>query len=185
MQDFQDVYIDRIDIKAALTGSLPNDSPLLEELGIDFSTIKTEIQLIFNPKKTFEHSDITGPLISTILYSVFLFAQGKFHFGYVYFITLSSNFLLYFLVNVLKPNGKNADFLFCFSVFGYSFVPIVFYSLFAIFFKYKVVGIFCVIWSVFIASNVFCKTLEMENMRCIIGYPIMLIYVCYLLMIIF
>lgn len=185
MQDFRDVYIDRLDIKSALTGSLPGDKPLLEELGINFQTIKTELKLLLNPEKDFDHSDVTGPIIFTVLYSLLLFFSGKMHFGYVYFITLTSNFLLYFLVNVLKASSNSADFVFCFSVFGYSFVPIVVHAFISLIYKSKILGALSVAWSVYIASNVFCKKLEMERMRWIVGYPIMLVYVCYLLMTIY
>ncbi|EJW04605.1 hypothetical protein EDEG_01189 [Edhazardia aedis USNM 41457] len=187
MNDFQDVYIDRIDIKSALTGRLPNDPPLLQELGIDFTAIKNETKLILNPNANFEKSDITGPLIFMFFYALCLFANGKMHFGYVYFITLSSNLLIYFLLNVIKTTQKGVEFVKCFSILGYSFVPVMGFAFINIIlapFKY-ILGIFAAFWSCYVASIVFCRYLEMEDKKFIIGYPILLVYICYVLLVVF
>lgn len=185
MNDFQDVYIDRIDIKSALSGTLPTDPPLLEELGINFRTIRQESTLIFKPTLKIENSDITGPIIIVLLYSLLLLLNGKVHFGYVYFVTLASNLLIYFLLNVLKEINKDVTLQIIFSVLGYSFVPLVLYSFFRLFFRVDFVGYLCVLWSSYVASVVFCRYLEMERLVFVVGWPILLVYVCFLLLIIF
>lgn len=183
MQDFQDVYIDRIDLKAAFTGSIPGDPPLLTELGINFSTILQELKLIFNPTATFKATDLTGPFIFIGLYAFALLFKGKIHFGYVYMITILSCILLYFILNVTKETDREIDVARCFSVFGYAFAPIVGYAYLSCFYEMKLVGYFCFAWSVTVATTVFCKYLEMEGKFGIVGYPLCMIYLCYLYMI--
>ncbi|KAM0687690.1 Protein yipf4 [Conglomerata obtusa] len=185
MSEYKEVYIDRIDLKAALTGSTYTDPPLLTELGIDFSLIKKESLLVFKPR-AIEQCDITGPIIITFLYALSLLCNGKIHFGYVYFLTLSSNLLIYFLLNAIKSTQKCVDLARCFSVLGYSFLPVVVFAFLHAFCGYlKYVGFVCAGWSCYVASIVFCRYLEMEEMFFLIGYPILLMYMCYVFLIIF
>lgn len=183
--EFQEVYIDRIDLKSALTGSSFTDPPLLQELGIDFSQIKKECLLVVNPRQL-DQCDITGPIIIVFLYAFSLLLNGKMHFGYVYFLTLASNLLIYFLLNAMKNTQKSVDFIRVFSTLGYCFTPVVFFSFFHSICKYfYFLGFLCSFWSCAVASLIFCKYLEMEESIFIIGYPIFLIYTCYVFLVVF
>ncbi|KAM0674984.1 hypothetical protein GVAV_001323 [Gurleya vavrai] len=184
MSDYQEVYLDRIDIKAALTGSTYTDPPLLQELGIDFSLIRNEAFLIFKPR-VIEQCDITGPLLITFLYAIALLLNGKIHFGYVYFLTLVFNLLICFLLNVIKTSQKKIDLIMCFSILGYSFTPIVGFSfIYAMCGIIKYFGYLCALWSSYIGAIVFCKSLELEDNFYIVGYPILLFNLCFVVWII-
>lgn len=183
MHDFQEIYIDRIDLKGAFTGTIPGDTPLLQELGINFSTILQELKLIFKPTASFSALDLTGPFIFIALYAFALLLKGKIHFGYVYIITILSCSLLYFVLNVTKDTQREVDMARCFSVFGYAFVPIVGYAFLSVVFELRLLGYACTAWSVAVSTTVFCRYLEMEGKCGIVGYPLGMIYLSYLFMI--
>ncbi|KAF7683791.1 Protein transport protein yip1 [Astathelohania contejeani] len=184
-----------VDIKGAFLGSLPDDPPLLEELGISLETIKKESMLVFNvfkPNANYAYldtPDISGPILFILIYSFLLLMNGKAHFGYIYFITLCSTFFIYFLLNVMSTHPM--DLIKCYSVLGYSILPIVIFALVNLCTKWMgvsfrlVLGIGFSLWSSVAASFVFTEYLYMKNERFLIGYPIFLVYLCYSLMVIF
>lgn len=197
--DFEDTkenYVDRIDFKRAIQGSLPDEPPLLQELGINFNTIKKESLMIFKVfksqdiKVTFiDDADMSGPIIFILLYTLCLFINCKVHFGYVYLISLVSVTSIYFLLNVIDTTPIGL--LQCCSVIGYSFVPMVIFSFLNIFLNWTnstikaSLGILCSLWSSYIATVVFVKYLAMTNKDWVVWYPIMLIYGCFALLVVF
>ncbi|EPR78177.1 Membrane protein with Yip1 domain protein, partial [Spraguea lophii 42_110] len=116
-------------IKDILTGYIPGDTPLLEELGINFNTIKREINLfskiIFSSnstKKDFFYTenntydtndyilsdiDLSGPLLFIIIYSILLYINNSRNMNYIYFISISSISFIYFILNVLSNRSIN------------------------------------------------------------------------------
>jgi protein YIPF5/7 len=196
-EEFKDVYyIDKINIRSALTGSLPEDPPLLSELGIDFSTIKKESHLIFKvlQRSTVDFSfirnaDLSGPVIFIILYTISLVINRKVHFGYIYFISLVTSLSTYFLLNVIDL--KYIGLLECCSVLGYSLLPVVFFSFLNLLLSRTGLGIrvCCGLlfagWSSYTASVVFCQYLSLTNKQMILGYPLLLAYVCFTMIVLF
>ncbi|RVD90587.1 Rab GTPase-interacting Golgi membrane protein [Tubulinosema ratisbonensis] len=189
LSGYEDVYIEKIDYKGAFIGSLPGDTPLLDELGINFDTIKQESKVIvevFTKKSiTFncKTADCAGPLLFYLMYSIFLMGNGKVHFGYIYFLSLISNLFIYFLLNVLGE--KSINIFETFSGLGYSQLPVTIFSLTNLVFKYfsvhvrLVIGTLFAIWSSVTGTSIFVKFLELDKLYIIIGYPLFLIYFCY------
>lgn len=190
----RDGYTGKVDIKAAMAGSIPGDRPLTEELGIDLHAIKTESLL---PVKVLQNSediarvstDLTGPILILIMLTFTLVVQGKLHFGYIYLISLSSSFLIYVLLNLLNP--KPVSFMLCCNIMGYSLTPVVVFSIVNILLVWTgtgvrvFIGIFMSLWSAYTASAVFCRHLETSDKLVVVGYPLFLAYACFVIMIIF
>lgn len=189
-------YTSRLDLKSAFLGRLPGDGPLLEELGIDFSTIKKESRLIFGvfQKKHVDFSfvknaDLSGPIVFIGLYTLGLILNYKIHFGYIYFISLLTALSMYFLLNVLDT--KHIGFLECCSVLGYSFLPVVFFSFINVLMGRIGIGfkVFCglgfALWSSYTASVVFCRYLSLSNKRVVVGYPLLLGYAGFVMVVLF
>jgi hypothetical protein len=196
LNDFQDVYIGKVSVKNALTGWVPGDPPLLDELGINFNTIKKESTLILRIFRRsqinysfLENADLTGPILFTFLFSLFLLLNGKIHFGYVYFISITSTFFIYFLLNVM--GDRSIDMIKCCSVMGYSLLPIVGFALTNIFcgwinLSFKLAtGCLVSIWAASVSSIVFVNYLEMGKKIVLVGYPLLMVYTCFTLLVIF
>lgn len=195
LSGYEDIYTEKIDYKAAFLGNLPGDTSLLDELGINFGTIKQESRVVLdvflNKANTFncKTADCVGPLLFYIVYSLFLMINGKMHFGYIYFLSLVSNMFIYFLLNVLGE--RNINLLETFSCLGYSQLPITIFSFVNLFLKYfsvklrLIIGAVFAIWSSLIGTSIFVKFLELDKLYAIIGYPLFLIYFCFVLIVIF
>jgi protein YIPF5/7 len=195
-EEFKTVHADKIDVRAAFTGGLPEDPPLLSELGIDFSTIKKESRLIFKVLQRspvdfsfVRNADMSGPIIFIILYTVSLVANYKVHFGYIYFVSLLTSLSTYFLLNVIDL--KYIGLLECCSVLGYSLLPVVFFSFLSIFINRMnmsvkiLIGVLFAGWSSYTAAAVFCQYLSLVNKRIILMYPLLLAYICFTMIVLF
>ncbi|ELA41063.1 uncharacterized protein VICG_01856 [Vittaforma corneae ATCC 50505] len=198
MDDFEDElkeqYTGRIDIKGALSGSFPGEKSLLEELSIDLNMIKTESLL---PLKVLKHnttevnvsSDVTGPIIILVVFTLSLVIQGKLHFGYIYLISLTSSFLMFILLNLLTSKG--VDYSICCNIMGYSMTPIVAFSLGSMvlvwtgMFIKSILGIGMSAWSAYTASKVVCTHLSLVEKMVVVGYPLFLAYMCFMMMVLF
>lgn len=188
-------YPPQISIKSALLGTLPTDPPLLKELGIDFTTIKKESNLIFKINGNINYdfiknADITGPIIFILLYSFFLLINCKIHFGYVYIISLFSIFMTYFLLNVVC---NEINVLEVCSVMGYSFIPVMMFSLIGVllsFFNVNFVvkvglGLISGGWAAYTGSKTFIMYLGVRGKVFVVGYPLFICYLCYSMIVIF
>lgn len=195
-EEQKEAYVDKIDIKKALMGTLTDDKPLLEELGINLNVIKKESLMIFkvlNPKDIkvsfIEEADMSGPIIFILLYTLCLFINCKMHFGYVYLISIISLFSIYFLLNVIDT--VSIGLLQCCSVMGYAFVPMNIFSFINIFLNWCgstfkiIIGILFTLWSSYISTTVFITYLGLNNKRLVVWYPLMLCYGCFSLLVIF
>lgn len=192
--DSKEGYTGVMDIRAAMTGSIPGDRPLMEELGIDLHTIKTEsllpVKVLQNAENIARAStDLTGPILILIMLTFTLVVQGKLHFGYIYLISLSSSFLICLLLNLLTP--KSISFMLCCNIMGYSLAPVVAFSVVNILLVWTgmsirlFIGIVMGAWSAYTASVMFCKHLETHDKLVVVGYPLFLAYACFIIMIIF
>ena len=193
-EDFKEQYVDKIDIRSAFTGHLSGDKPLLEELGIDFGIIRKESSLIFKifTPSSFDcvvSSDVTGPFVNIIAFSLCLLLNYKMHFRYIYSISLFSIFSTYLLLNVMDL--VDIKLLECCSVLGYSFTPIVMFSFLNIFTKWLPIkcriffGIIFALWSAYTASFVFVRYLNVSNKQFLILYPLFITYICFAIIVVF
>lgn len=116
INDYSDIQLIEFNLKAALTGTLPSDKPLLEELGIDFATIKRESQIIFL-KSVSDPRDLSGPLLFMILFCVLLLLRAivfceQLVFGYIYFNAIFMCLFVYAIVNLLcGDEGSESSFV--------------------------------------------------------------------------
>ncbi|KAF9761584.1 Protein transport protein yip1 [Nosema granulosis] len=192
----KEIYSDKIDLKKALTGTLPDDNSLLEELGINLSIIKKESLLIFKVFKPsdikvsfIEDADMSGPIIFILLYTLCMFINCKMHFGYVYLISLISLLSIYFLLNVIDT--VSIGLLQCCSVMGYAFVPMIIFAFLNIFLNWSgslfriIMGILFSLWSSYVSTTVFILYLGLANRSLVVWYPLMLCYGCFSLLVIF
>lgn len=174
------------------TGTLENEDNIITELGIDLKNVLEGSKLIFNifddPNSDFlENPDIIGPLVILGIYSLILILNGKTHFEYIYFLTLFSVFLIYFLYNVIG-DIKNISLFQVFSGMFYSFGPIILYGVinrlipkkFKIFFS-----VCCSLWSAFTASNVLSHFTDMKYKNLLFMYPMTILYFTFCCLIIF
>ncbi|KAM0679574.1 hypothetical protein GINT2_002203 [Glugoides intestinalis] len=187
-------YNNTIDIKGALTGFLPGDRTLLEELSIDLLAIKEESLLPFKIlQKHYEEvktsSDLTGPIILLLTFTFSLVFQGKIHFGYIYLISLTSSFLIYILINLLSV--RKTSYLTCCSTIGYSMTPVVAFSFANIVLSRisttfsVIIGVCMCLWSAYTAALVFSIQLQFAEKTLVILYPLFLAYMCFMMMTLF
>lgn len=195
-EDYREPCCGEFNLRAAILGRLPGDGPLLEELGIDFGTIRKESRLIFGVLQRtpvdfsfVKNADLSGPIVFVALYTLGLILNYKIHFGYIYFISLLTASSTYFLLNVLDT--KQIGFLECCSVLGYSFLPVVFFSFLNILLRRLAVwprmlyGLGFALWSSYTASVVFCRYLSLSKKQLVVGYPLLLGYAGFVMVVLF
>ena len=155
-QDFQ--YPQEItwqSIKQAFSsGGYPDEEPLLQELGINFSHIYSKAKAVINPvakidSHIMDDTDLFGPLIFCFLLGIFQLLSGKVHFGYIYGVALLGCTSIFGILNLMSPTG--IDIYRVASVLGYSLLPIVFLSFMSSFIALK--GMAGLIGSAVIAFN--------------------------------
>lgn len=194
LEEERDSYTGRIDLRSAFTGTMPNDAPLLKELGIDIDMIKFECLVPFKIfQKEFvsgkQSNDLTGPIVILSIFTFSLVLQCKIHFGYIYLISLMSSFTIFALLNLMS--NRHIGYLSCCNIMGYSLTPVVgfsFINLVSRWLNLKLrlfLGIVTGTWSAFSASKVYCSHLEFIDRQAIVMYPLFLAYCCFVMMIIF
>ncbi|EDQ31044.1 golgi membrane protein [Enterocytozoon bieneusi H348] len=188
-------YRPTLDIKTLFTGSLLNDPPLLEELGISFENIYKESTLVFDVimdrEKAVTHSsfDLIGPIVYISLFTIALMLLGKLHFGHIYLLSISTVIGIYGLTNLLCDKYVNLSA--CCNILGYSFLPILIFSWLHIFAfgmsKAALIlfGLFISSWSTYVASQVLSYRFQIYDKTFIIGYPIFLGYCFFILIVVF
>lgn len=184
----------RVDIKNALLGHLPGDEPLAQALGIDLRAIKSESML---PIRVFQNSghiasastDLTGPIVILFIFAFSLALKGKFHLSYIYLISITSSSFIYTLLNLLTQ--KHIRFMICCNVMGYALTPIAVFSLANILLGWMnmtvkiLFGLLISGWSAYTASVVFCNHIDTKDKMIAIGYPLLLVYICFIMMSLF
>jgi hypothetical protein len=138
-----------------------NEKPLLEELDINFNQIFSKCFIILNPKSEvgrYNDSELIGPLFFCILYGFLLLLSGKLYFGYIYGFSIFGCFGIYGVLNLVYDTGFELGRT-C-SILGYSMLPIIFLSAFALILNLKgifgiVLCIFALIYSTSIAVRLF------------------------------
>lgn len=174
-------------------GSIEEEPPLLEELGINFDHIRQKTFAVLNPLMTANRSvlddnDLAGPLVFCLLFGFSLLLHGKVHFGFIYGIGVLGCLAIYALLNLMSPNGIA---LTCaVSVLGYCLLPMSLLSLLAAVLSFQgvvglMVAISAVSWCSLSASKLFVTALTMDHQRILVAYPCALFYGLFALMAIY
>jgi hypothetical protein len=84
------------------------EPPLLVELGIEFSHIRSKTLAVLNPfgridQHLMDDSDLAGPLLFFLLFGTFLLLSGRVHFGYIYGLGLLGTILLHAILSLMAP----------------------------------------------------------------------------------
>jgi hypothetical protein len=166
-----------------------NEPPLLEELGIDVDHIYRRIQSVVFFRKIGEDLvsdlDMGGPLFIAFALGMLLMFAGKVHFGYIYGLGVMGCIGAWLLVNVMS-NKEGIDLYTTMSIVGYGLLPVVLLAFFGVFMKLTgPVGIFLsvctVIWCTVTASRFLECAVNMFHQRWLIAYPVMMIYICFVI----
>lgn len=182
-------------LAAFLTTGYPGEESLLEELGINFSHIKTKTLAVLNPfnksitSETMSDSDLAGPILFVMLFGILLLLAGKVQFGYIYGVGVFGSLSLHYLFRLMS-NDVQLDFLRSASVLGYCLLPLVLLSIPGVFLPLdNFVGYVCsaiaVTWCTYSASGLFVVLLKLHNVRPLIAYPLGIFYAIFALMAIF
>lgn len=126
--------------KVSWSGGFPDEPPLLEELGVDFSQIARRAKSAMNPlpsrkatRETSKDDDLAGPLIVFGLIATLHALQGKLHYGYILGWSAIASGLTCWLLNQLTAQsnndaGENLSLSRTASVIGYNATSILFLS---------------------------------------------------------
>lgn len=168
----------------AAFGTGDDETPLLDELGINFGHIRQKTMTVLNPLKAvdshiMDDSDLAGPILFCLMLGTALLLSGKPHFGYIYgvafFGCVSLNLILCLMADISISFGRTA------SVLGYCLLPLCIPSFIGIVFKVDTVfgyalTICAITWCTLSASNMFIAALKMSEMKALVMYPVMLFY---------
>lgn len=174
----------QVNVREALLGYSPGDPPLLQELGIEFSSIRRDILRIFFLAKPHEKSgnDLTGPLLFLSLFSLILMVRGRVHLTYMY-LMFSLSFLFIFLLNRVL-HSSSLSFLSVMNILGYAFAPTVIFSFFCgvlpLGKRLKMaIGVVFAIWSSGISTSEIIRRCGIQNRSFLVGYPILLVFLSF------
>eukprot|EP01104_Vermistella_antarctica_P007083 TRINITY_DN1781_c0_g1_i3.p1 TRINITY_DN1781_c0_g1~~TRINITY_DN1781_c0_g1_i3.p1 ORF type:complete len:229 (+),score=39.11 TRINITY_DN1781_c0_g1_i3:237-923(+) len=160
------------------TGSYEDEEPLLEELGINFSHIRSKTVTVLHPTKKvdphlMDDTDLAGPIVFCLLLGGFMLLTGKLHFGYIYGFGGLGCIALYLLLNLMSDSGVSA--YQAVSVMGYCLLPMVLLAGAAIVFPLNgligyILAICVVLWCSHSASLIFVTVLCMKDQQvCVVG----------------
>uniref|UniRef100_A0A0R3RS28 Protein YIPF n=1 Tax=Elaeophora elaphi TaxID=1147741 RepID=A0A0R3RS28_9BILA len=181
-------------LQALPTDDFENESPLLEELGINFSHIRQKTFAVLNPvgsvaPDVIADQDLAGPLVFCLLFGAALLLHGKIQFGYIYGIGALGCVGMYALLNLMAAD--NSISLTCTaSVLGYCLLPMAILSMIAAIFSFQgvlgyLIASAAVIWCSVASSKLFITTLSLDGQRLLVAYPCALLYCVFALLAIF
>ena len=99
--------------KVSWSGGFPDEPPLLEELGVDFSQIARRAKSAMNPlpsrktRETSKDDDLAGPLVVFGLIATLHAIQGKMHYGYILGWSAIASGLTCWLLNQLTAQSNS------------------------------------------------------------------------------
>lgn len=177
------------------TSGYPNEPPLLEEIGINFSHIKGKTLTVLNPfnrninPDIMKDSDLAGPILFVLLFGVLLLLAGKVQFGYIYGVGLFGIISLHYLFKLMS-NDVSLDIVRSASVIGYCLLPLVLVSVPGVVVNLDnlvgyILSAVAVFWCTYSASGFFVAVMKLHNVRLLIAYPLALFYSVFALMAIF
>lgn len=177
------------------TTSFEDEPPLLEELGINVPSVIAKARAVANPfshiDSTFaDEADMTGPVFLLLLLGFLLLLQAKVQFGVIYGQATVGCLAVYFVFNLMSQRG--IDLYRSTSILGYSLLPMVILSFFAVFLPLKklkalgvVLGGSCMFWSTTTAAKIFVAVLALHDQFWLVWYPLALLYAPFAFMIVF
>ncbi|TID14944.1 hypothetical protein CANINC_004615 [Pichia inconspicua] len=184
-------------IAAFSASGYPGEPPLFQELGVNFSHIKSKTLAVLSMRSTslnqeiIQDSDMAGPILFCLLFGTLLLLSGKTHFGYIYGVALFGTVGLHCLFKLMSSaDDGGLDFLRTASVIGYCLLPLVMLSAIAVglqlnnFIGY-LLSVICVSWCTWAASGFFVRVLNLSNARPLIAYPLGMFYSVFALMTVF
>lgn len=186
-----DENINKTPIRTIFTGTFNDEESTFNELGIELKNVFEGSKLIFNifeeaSHEFIENPDLIGPLILIFIYTFFLILKGKLHFGYIYFLSLFSVFFMYFLFNVITDKKVSFSQVGC--IMGYSFGPVIFYSLLDSFLTKKLKILFSIcfsFWSALTSTSILCEYLNVNDKKFLFLYPMIFMYFAFCCLVIF
>lgn len=168
------------------TTTFEDEPPLLEELGINVPAVIAKAKAVANPfshiDSTFaDDADMTGPVCLCLLLGFLLLLQHKVQFGVIYGQATVGCVAVYFVFNLMSQQG--IDLYRATSILGYSMLPMVVLSFFAIFLRGErkqilrvALGGGCILWSTTTASKIFVAVLALHDQFWLVWYPLALLY---------
>ncbi|KAF7561616.1 hypothetical protein G7046_g2517 [Stylonectria norvegica] len=100
-------------LAAFTTEGYDGEPGLLEEVGVNFTHIKSKTLAVLNPFSHMDHhlmddADLAGPLIFFLLFGTILLFSGKVHFGYIYGLALLGSTSLHIILSLMSPDATAA-----------------------------------------------------------------------------
>jgi hypothetical protein len=135
------------------------------------------------------YDDMAGPILVAVAFGLSLLARGKVEFGNIYGFGLTGCMGIFMIINLLSKKGQYVELYSCISILGYSLLPFCFLALFSLFctLRDSVLGMglsfLIVSWSTITATRFFEYGLDLEDKKFLIGYPIILFYSVFMLIV--
>jgi hypothetical protein len=177
-----------------------NEPPLLEELGINISHIRTKslaVALPFRYAKTvidtsiMEDNDLAGPLVFGLLLGTELTLAGRIQYGYIYGFGLFGTLATTLVLNLMSPSDSISVWK-VLSILGYSLLPVNFLAAVNVFYRIRYMGRLGVLlaaltigWCTLSSTRLVERGCGMRDQRFLVGYPNMLLYSAFVMLTIF
>lgn len=150
-----------------------------EKIKLKFIAVLTQRGLSDNEIAVYH--DMAGPLLVIFLFGLSFLFKGRIEFGNIYGFSLTGCIGLYAIINLLSSPGQYAELYSCISVLGYSLLPFCFLAAISIFVDMNnpigyIACSFFVLWSTITATRMFEQSLDMEDKKYLVAYPIILFY---------
>jgi len=170
-----------------------NEPPLLEDLGVDINLIKQRTLAVLKFKELDEKfaadADMSGPLLIALAFGSLLLMNRKIHFGYIYGFGVIGTICIYMIMNLLSQHAK-AKLYNTMSILGYCLIPITILSAINVILDLVtwygfVLCLGTIVWSTIAATRFFKVLLNLDQQKYLVGYPIFLFYLVFVLITIF
>ena len=128
-----------------------------------------------------------GPVLIAIVFALSFLLRGRIEFGNIYGFGLTGCVGLYALINLMSRQDQYLELYSCISVLGYGFAPfcLLAWATVVIDFNnpigYSVCVLF-ILWSTIAAARLFEYSLDMQDKRYLIAYPMGLFYAIFVQM---
>ena len=135
----------------------------------------------FKDNEIAHYDDMAGPLLTVLLFGLTFLFKGRIEFGNIYGLLLTGCIGLFFIINLLSKKGQYVELYSVISILGYSLLPFCFLSAISVICSLNnppgmILCAFFVLWSTVTATRFFEYSLDLEDKKYLIGYPIILFY---------
>ena len=141
-------------------------------------------------EKVAQEDDMTGTILVCVIFGMLLLFKGKIYFGSIYGFGLSGCTGICVLIKLLTRRDVQITLYGTISVLGYCLLPFCFLALASVFLNLVnpvgllIIGL-TVMWSAVAATRLFEYSLEMQDQKYLIMYPIVLFYCVFVLLTLF